>query len=179
MDLMIDLEGLATGPDTLILTIGAVAFDPLGIGVNPDQSYYCRVDPSTQPDRAIDPATLEWWSKQNDIAKQEAFGEDDRISLHSALTDLTPLLWKADRIWANGVTYDIVILEHAYKSLGMPLPWQYYKIMDARTVYKFLPRAWKDSVRQTNNHHALQDCINQVDLLQQGLRYLNIRSMDT
>jgi hypothetical protein len=29
MDLMIDIEGLATGPETTILTIAAQAFDPL------------------------------------------------------------------------------------------------------------------------------------------------------
>ena len=29
---MIDIEGLATGPETTILTIAAQAFDPLGTG---------------------------------------------------------------------------------------------------------------------------------------------------
>ena len=32
MDLMIDLEGLSTGPDTTILTIAAQRFDPYGQG---------------------------------------------------------------------------------------------------------------------------------------------------
>ena len=31
-DLMIDIEGLGTGPDTTILTIAAQSFDPLGSG---------------------------------------------------------------------------------------------------------------------------------------------------
>ena len=32
MDAMIDIEGLATGPDTTILTIACQTFDPLGNG---------------------------------------------------------------------------------------------------------------------------------------------------
>ena len=48
---MIDLEGLATGPDTCILTIAAQAFDPLGSGWY-EQHYYARVDLDSQIGRA-------------------------------------------------------------------------------------------------------------------------------
>ena len=36
MDIMIDIEGLATGPDATILTIAAQGFDPLGKGYYQD-----------------------------------------------------------------------------------------------------------------------------------------------
>ena len=32
-DIMIDIESLDTGPDCVILTIGAVLFDPKGVGI--------------------------------------------------------------------------------------------------------------------------------------------------
>jgi hypothetical protein len=41
-DLMIDIEGLGTGPDTTILTIAAQSFDPLGSGYY-EQFYYARI----------------------------------------------------------------------------------------------------------------------------------------
>ena len=41
-DLMIDLEGLATGPNTCILTIAAQSFDPFDTGYY-EQSYYARI----------------------------------------------------------------------------------------------------------------------------------------
>ncbi len=63
MDLMIDLEGLATGPDTTILTIAAQSFDPLGQG-HSGQSYYARVTLESQEDRAIDQGTIDWWATQ-------------------------------------------------------------------------------------------------------------------
>jgi hypothetical protein len=40
---MIDIEGLATGPDATILTIAAQAFDPVGLGYY-QHKYYARVD---------------------------------------------------------------------------------------------------------------------------------------
>ena len=46
-DLMIDLEGLGTGPDTTILTIAAQSFDPLGNGYN-ERFYYARIDLESQ-----------------------------------------------------------------------------------------------------------------------------------
>ena len=54
---MIDLEGLATGPDTTILTIAAQSFDPFGQGYS-GQSYYARVTLESQEDRAIDQGTI-------------------------------------------------------------------------------------------------------------------------
>ena len=57
MDLMIDLEGLATGPDTTILTIAAQAFDPFGQGYY-EQCYYARVSIESQENRKIEQGTI-------------------------------------------------------------------------------------------------------------------------
>ena len=46
MDLMIDIETLATGPDAMIMTIAAQAFDPLSTGW-PDRHFYARVTPES------------------------------------------------------------------------------------------------------------------------------------
>ena len=64
-------------------------------------------------------------------------------------------------------------LEHAYKSYGMPLPWQYYKIRDARTVYGLVPGLNKYPA----SHHALEDCRRQIDLLHDALEYLKIKEL--
>ena len=175
MDVMLDIECLGVAPDAVILTVAAIGFDPCGAELYPQHAVYHRVDTDSQPDRGIDPATVAWWANQCEAAKAEAFGEQDRVPLRQAMEQLAALLWKASRIWANGVTYDMTILEHAYKGLGMPLPWKYYRVMDARTVYKLCPA----EQRLSNNHHALQDCINQAELLQRCFRRLNIRTLNT
>jgi hypothetical protein len=61
MHLMIDLEGLATGPDTTILTIAAQAFDPFGKVITTNH-YYARVTLESQENRALMHGNIEWWA---------------------------------------------------------------------------------------------------------------------
>jgi hypothetical protein len=128
-DLMIDIEGLGTGPDTTILTIAAQSFDPLGQGYH-DRYYYARIDLESQPDRSIQQGTIDWWATQPAAARNEAFNEHDRIPLDQALDQLAKFIWQSRLIWANGPTYDMNIIEHAYKSYGRPLPWQFYVVLE-------------------------------------------------
>ena len=106
---MIDLEGLATGPDTTILTIAAQTFDPFGLGYY-DRHYYARVTLESQENRSIDDGTIAWWATQPEHAREEAFGEQDRIPLDQALDELGRLIWHSKLIWAQGPTYDMNIL---------------------------------------------------------------------
>jgi hypothetical protein len=172
MDLMIDLEGLATGPDTCILTIAAQAFDPLGQGIY-EKSYYARIDLESQPDRKIEDGTVEWWATQPTHAREEAFNEQHRVPLDQALDELGRLIWHSTRIWAQGPTYDMNILEHAYKSYNKPLPWKYYMVRDSRTVFSL----WPDQPIPPTSHHALEDCRRQIGMLQSTLKHLNVTQL--
>ena len=172
MDLMIDIEGLGTGPDTTILTIAAQAFDPFGTGYY-EQMYYARITLESQENRSIQQSTIDWWATQPEPAREEAFGETDRVDLDVALDGLGKLAWHAKRIWANGPTYDMNILEHAYKSYGKSLPWQFYNVRDARTVYSL----WPDLPKPPTSHHALEDCRRQIDMLQATLKHLNVKEL--
>jgi len=95
------------------------------------------------------------------------------VPLKDALDELKGLMWHAERIWANGIAFDMTIIEHAFKSYDMPIPWQYYKVMDARTVYKMSP----DREKLGNSHHAFEDVILQIGLLQRTLKKLNVSSL--
>lgn len=171
-DIMIDIEGLGTGPDATILTIAAQEFDPLvrdsfGVGL------YVRVDLESQQDRQIEQGTLEWWATQPAVVRDDTFSEQDREPLRDALAKLHRMIWHARRVWAQGPTYDMTILEHAYKSLGMPLPWKYYSVRDSRTLFGLVPSLEKYPA----SHHALEDCRRQVRLLWDSLEYLKIKSL--
>jgi hypothetical protein len=144
----------------------------LGSGYYTHQ-YYSRITLESQPDRSIDPSTLDWWATQPVAAREEAFNEHDRVPLDQALIELHKLCWKCNRIWMNGPTYDANILEHAYKSYNMGLPWQFYKIRDTRTVYSL----WPNLPKPPTSHHALEDCRRQIDLLQTTLKHFNITAL--
>ena len=169
---MLDIETLGTGPDALILTIAAQSFDPLGTGFF-ERKFYARIDFESQQNRTIESNTVEWWSNQNKEAQNEALSEEERIPLSQALDELGKLIWQSQLIWANGTNFDIPVLEHAYKSYSKPLPWQFYKIRDARTVYSL----WPDLPRPPTSHHALEDCRRQIELLQHSLKHLNVKEL--
>lgn len=172
MDLMIDLEGLGTGPDTTILTIAAQAFDPFVVHEY-EQQYYARVTLESQEGRSIQQGTIDWWATQPEPARTEAFNEEGRIPLGQALDELGKLIWHSKRIWAQGPTYDMNILEHAYKSYGKPIPWQFYAVRDSRTVFSL----WPELPKPPTSHHALEDCRRQIDLLQTTLKHFNIKAL--
>ena len=172
-DIMIDIETCGTGVDACILTIAAQTFDPLVREPYSDRWYYARVDPDSQPDRNISQGTIDWWATQPRAAQEEAFGLEGRISLQQALEDLHRLTWHCKHTWANGPTFDMNILEHAYKSYNIVLPWQYYNVRDARTIYSLCPNLAKYPA----SHHALEDCRRQIDLLWDCMEYLRIKEI--
>lgn len=170
---MVDIEGLGTAPDTVILTIAAQGFDPFGSGWYDQHSYYARVSIDSQPDRSVQDSTIEWWATQPAAVKAEAFDDHNRVSLAEALQGLSRVLWHAKRVWAQGPTYDMTILEHAYKSLNQALPWQYFSVRDSRTVFSL----WPDLEAPPATHNALEDCRRQITMLQDCLAYLKIQDM--
>jgi hypothetical protein len=170
---MLDIETLGTDPNSVILTIAACAFDPFSDAIYDQYALYHRIDTESQPTRVIDEHTLAWWAKQSIEAQNEALAEENRIPLSDSLEELAKLIWKSDITWANGVSFDMTILENAYKSLNMTVPWQYYRVMDARTVYTMNP----DHERLENNHHAFKDVINQITLLQRTFKKLGVKSL--
>jgi exodeoxyribonuclease VIII len=169
--LMVDIEGLGTGPDAAILTIAAQSFDPFATGYH-SRHYYARITLESQENRRIQDDTLAWWATQP-LAQAEAFAEDNRIPLDQALDELYKLAWQHDYIWAQGPTYDINILEHAYKSYNKTQPWQFYRIRDSRTVLSL----WPGRPVPPTSHHALEDTRKQIDILQQTLKHLDVKEL--
>jgi len=171
-NLMIDIETLDVGPAATILTIAAQSFDPFGTGYYP-QHYYARVTFESQENRTINDGTMSWWASQPEAAREEAFNEQDRVPLDQALDGLGKLIWTSDLLWAQGPTFDCTILEHAYKSYNKPIPWQYYRVRDSRTVFSL----WPDLPKPPTSHNALEDCRRQINLLQQTLRHLGVTKL--
>lgn len=169
---MIDIEGLGTGPDTTILTIAAQLFDPLRRDVLGGE-FYARVTLESQEGRSIQQETIEWWATQPDAVREEAFAESGRVTLEQALRGLHRVVWHANRVWAQGPTYDMNILEHAYKSLNIALPWKFYQVRDSRTVFSMCPGLEKPAA----SHHALEDCRRQIGLLWDTFEMLKIKEI--
>ncbi len=169
--IMLDMETLSTTTSTVILTIGAVVFDPMSNGII--DSIELRPEMEEQTDvynRTIDESTLEWWGKQSPDAINEAMGDHGRIPYREAMEKLAKYCWNKDAIWSNGSVFDIMIAEHAFQQLGINTPWQFWKIRDCRTIYDLTGISIKTG--HVTEHKAVEDAIWQVKVLQQGYRKL-------
>ena len=169
MDVMLDIETLATSPDSVVLTFGAIKFDPFDNNKPMDQGLYMRVNVDEQIElgRRVDEGTVAWWGTQSAEVREEALGENDRVSLEDFTKQLNKFVSSATRIWAQGPVFDIVILENLYRQLGKPAPWQYYTIRDSRTLLKALG---DDREGGALLHNALADCVSQAEAVQSAVK---------
>jgi hypothetical protein len=162
-DVMIDLETLATSTDAVILTIGAVKFDPFGSDIKEPamDSFYVKVDIDSCDELGLvsNDDTIAWWAQQSKEAQAEAFEGDDRVHIREAFDRLYKFCWGAKRVWSNGAAFDVPICEHVYKKLNKAIPWSFWAVRDVRTAFDLGINPNRPPVMA---HHALQDAWNQA-----------------
>ncbi len=168
--IMIDLETLGTSVDAVFISIGAVIFDPESGSIG--ATFYTNVDwqSSLVEGRRMDADTIKWWFKQSDEARAAVV--EGGPNLQNALCLLTEFLDNVKRergtpiVWANGPTFDIAMLEHAYKSFKYIVPWKFYNVRDVRTI-KDLGKARVDEnifkMPIGKSHNALADAVHQAN----------------
>jgi len=171
---MIDLETLDTKPSCQILSMGCVKFNPL-TNDEPNSELYIKpdIDQQDKLGRTTSDSTIEWWSKQDPKAMEEAFSEDGRMNLQMMLEQLNKWLVGVDVIWGHGYGFDITILEDLYRNMDTPIPWQFWQIKDSRTLLsacKVDPR----KAMQSDLHNALADAYFQAKSVQVAYKELGI-----
>jgi hypothetical protein len=169
--LMIDIESLNTTPDTVILTIGAVLFDPKGMGVLKTIDIRPDVDEQIAMGRSISEDTLRWWGTQSQAAQDEAFGDQGRVPFKEAMETLYKFSWNADRVWGHGAAFDPVVMEDAWTSLDIKIPWNFYHVRDTRTLFELTGVSLKDGGYITT-HKASEDAARQAQVVQDAYRIL-------
>jgi hypothetical protein len=173
---MIDLETLGTHPDCVILTLGAIKFNPF-TDEEPHSGIYQRLDIDEQDrlGRTQDESTIEWWGRQKQSVQEEAFTEEGRIGLEQMTKEINKFLVGVDVLWAQGPAFDIVILEDLYRQLKKPIPWNFWQIRDSRTLFSLLPKdPRKDIIQEA--HNALADCYYQAISVQKAYRQLGVKN---
>jgi hypothetical protein len=170
--LMIDMETMAVSPNAVVLSLGAVHFNPWGNGYGEKIYFKIDLDDQDKLGREIDPNTLEWWGRQDPAIMEEAFSEEGRIPLVEAMNIFHKFAWGCDAFWSHGATFDLVIIENIYRQLGKPLPWQYWQLRDTRTLFDL---GYDPDMPQGSKHDALQDAIRQAVGVQNIMAKMKIR----
>ena len=165
-NMMIDIETCGQRPSSPVLSIGAVFFDP-ATGTIGDE-FYAAVDPVDAFHHGVpDGSTFKWWMEQPDAARKAAVG--GKKPLADALSDLASLgdrgaKWSEIKVWGNGPSFDMTILEYAYhRALGRSAPWSFWNVFDCRTVAALAgKRAPKIATSAGVYHNALDDARHQA-----------------
>jgi exodeoxyribonuclease VIII len=183
MHTMIDLETLGTGSNALILSLGAVKFDPLTAEVI--DKFHVGLDLDSLPAKAygfdIEPGTVGWWIHPDRAPGRDALVEVAKTDIGSLLDGfsmwLTDLAFSSDPIiWGNGANFDNVILRNAYEKLGLETPWHFWNDRCYRTLKKLAPSV--ALVRARAHHSALDDALSQAVHMQAIVAHLNLTEVD-
>lgn len=168
-NLMLDIETLGTGSDAVVISIGAVLFDPLTGELG--DSFYRALNYQDQIDKNRKPSydTIKWWLSQSKEA-QEVFNEAN-VTTSEALVDFYAFCKNVNRLkpWGNGPSFDLTIVETLFKDFGYSeLPWSFWNVRCFRTFREYIYDG-NETVREGVHHNAIDDCKHQIKVIKEGL----------
>lgn len=161
---MIDLETLSQSPTAAVISIGACTFDRTGV----KDTFKVNIKPETSKElgMTISADTVQWWSDQSKAAQDSVFLK--AVPAKFALKEFHA--WYSShpikKIWSQGISFDLPIIEHAFKKADLTIPWKYWESMDSRTIFSMFGYR-SDMLHRKygsieGHHDALEDCKVQV-----------------
>lgn len=169
--IMVDIETLSTAKNAVVLSIGAVFFDPK-TGTVLDE-FYKELRLSDQANRKVDVSTVQWWVNQvaqhperASIFSQELNG--NKCPTRNALLLLRDFI-ESHRVaehdlcvWACDPDFDLDILATLYADYDLNVPWKYYEPKSVRTIRMLGKELGLPKLEEQKTHNALEDCIRQA-----------------
>jgi hypothetical protein len=158
---MIDLETLGNSSNSVIVSIGAAAFNDDEI----THKFYCVVDPQSciNAGMQMDASTVMWWLQQSQDARDAiAKQPETNVPIYIALERFSNWFPADAQVWGNGATFDNVILDNAYRKTGVVRPWKFWNDRCYRTLKNLYPAIKADPFEGTA-HNALADACHQAN----------------
>lgn len=161
-NVMVDLETFGTLPGSVILSIGAVAFDWTELT---GEEFYVviEVESSKAAGFLVDPKTVDWWASKSPEARA-VLTDPACVPVTEALRRFRSWLLGLEcrvALWGNGGDFDNAMLQTAYAKVGIPQPWRYIDNRCYRTL-KNLGLEVPELPRQGTYHNALDDARHQA-----------------
>lgn len=120
IDMMLDIETFSTEPDALILSVGAVLFDPFGTPGEIFREWHMPLR-LEQPGSRTSLDTVMWWLGQSEAAKAllALRAEKPCVSIRDLYWALHEMYERVAAtkggVWGNSPSFDCVILREAFK----------------------------------------------------------------
>ena len=173
--IMIDIETAATSHDALVLSVGVTEFMPykedIFKGTNSTHTNLSLAEQLLAGRRA-DPKTCKWWAKQSPEAINVAWWGEVRMQvpvLHDMLSRYFPT--GQEIIWANGIDFDLTILESLLKDFNLSAPWHHKNKRCMRTLREI--KGVQKISRAGTHHDALDDAEYQAHQVAAYLKHVN------
>lgn len=183
IDIMIDLETVSVRDNAAIISIGAVVFDREEQKLRSE--FYQNVELSSCLKLGLnrEQGAIDWWAKDENKEARNLLTRD-AINIRDALARFTHFCGGGKdpdpatiAPWANGATFDLVIMKNAYAACGMAHPWKYFNESCYRTFKRVYPQVPRPT--QTMKHHALEDAKYQARHLMAILDALTVKEETT
>lgn len=181
--LMLDIETLGTAPDAVVISIGAVFFEP-STGETGNRFYRnISLESCIKAGLTVDASTIAWWMNQGEEAKA-LFNSQEYVSIERGLKSLAEFINRNAQnpntmnVWGNGPSFDNTIISNLYRKFEMPRPWAYYNERCVRTIVEIGLRRGhnpKKTIPFTGTkHNALDDATHQAAYVSEIYRSLNV-----
>lgn len=178
----VDIESMSANSNAAIVSIAVVPFTTYSHKKGEiNKSQFVRgVDLKSCYEHGlhIDPDTIMWWLKQSDEARKSL--SEDIIPLKEMLNHLWGFVHniyykdpKSVRWWSHGSSFDMVILENAYKATNIIPPWRYKQFRDTRTIFDLAEIDLDRDYKLSGIHTAVGDSQNQAQAIIDALWKLN------
>lgn len=172
IDVMLDIETFDTVPGAAIISIGAAVIGrPKALRHLERYSsmfmFEVNID-DAMANGSVSKDTLIWWLQCDAEAQKSTKRTKGGGTLKEGLVHLSDFLANLEQssglpvcVWGNGATFDITLLEAAYRACGITVPWKFWNVNDMRTLARLyqhlLPR-----VAPGTAHDAISDAVAQA-----------------
>jgi 3' exoribonuclease, RNase T-like len=166
--LMLDLETLGKRAGCVVLSIALVRLsDNARVMINLDLPSQDAVGLHR------DEETVEWWGQQPvEVWKQVTENPYPVAEALGYISGWITIGGGADfRLWGYGAGFDLPVLKELYTRFNIPLPWQHWQEMCARTVRE-LSGVDPEAYRVLPKHNPLNDAMTQAGWLRDGMQTL-------
>ena len=172
--LMIDFETLDISSMPVLLSVGAVVFNPYKEQPFIDFERSINIQSCIDLGGTISGDTIKWWMSQSAEARNKITSPTNQQSAKDVFIAISAFCkeHKVKKVWGQGANFDPVICDNYYKAIGVKSPWMYYNVRDTRTLFDLTgitrtPIAIK--------HSALEDARGQaIDVMRCCIGFKNL-----
>lgn len=162
MHLMIDIETLGTGPNSVVLSVAMLPFGATVNELGRPTVFGINREEQVEDGRVICPKTAVWWMKQSPAALAKlAEAQENALSVSRARNIIeTTIGLGYHGIWANDPDFDCTIL----RDLCPDISWPFWTHRSVRTIKMLADHSGIDLSHIVNptEHDPAQDCYTQV-----------------